>query len=63
MYYILDDATGEIIYASREEDDPNFEFYQSHPDYNPNPLQPRSTSLEDFLRYEEEEMNTYEETK
>ena len=53
LYYIQDENTGEIIYASREKDDPGFEFYQEHQDYNPNPLQPRRTNLDDFLMYED----------
>ncbi|MBR2290155.1 MAG: hypothetical protein IJ867_06160 [Clostridia bacterium] len=51
LYYIIDEVTGEIIYASQDENDPNFDFYREHPDYNPNPLEPRSTRLDDFWGY------------
>jgi len=57
LYYIKDEKTGEIIYASYDENDPDFEFYKEHPDYNPNPLAIRSTNLEDFIYYGEYEEN------
>jgi len=50
LYYIRDDTTGEIIHASYDESD--LDFYQKHPDYNPNPLVPRSTNLNDFVKRE-----------
>lgn len=43
---------GEIISASRNEED--LKFYKDHPDYNPNPLIQRSTNLNDFLYVGEE---------
>lgn len=47
LYYLKDENTGEIIAASRDEND--LQFYIDHPDYNPDPLTPRSKNLEDFL--------------
>ena len=47
LYYVEDKETGEIISASREEED--LEFYESHPDYNPNPLSPKPTDLDGYL--------------
>ena len=47
LYYIRDENTGEIITASYNEED--IEFYKEHPDYNPNPLAPRITNLNDYL--------------
>lgn len=49
LYYIQDELTGEIIYASQDENDSRLKFYTKHPDYNPNPLQPRSSNLKDFI--------------
>lgn len=49
LYYVKDEKTGEIIGASQNEED--LEFYKENPDYNPNPLAPRSTSLQDFVSY------------
>jgi hypothetical protein len=57
LYYIQDEATGEIISASTNEDD--LDFYIENPDYNPNPLSSRSTDLSSFVSYdydEEEEL-------
>ena len=50
LYYITDENTGEIIGASRDEND--LEFYKKHPDYNPNPLSNRSTNIQDFVDYD-----------
>jgi uncharacterized membrane protein YvbJ len=55
LYYIKDESTGEIIYASEDEDDPELQFYKEHPDYNPNPLSSRSTDLSSFVSFESEE--------
>ena len=46
LYYVRDEKTGEIIGASQDETD--LEFYKENPDYNPNPLQQRSTDIEDY---------------
>lgn len=46
-------STGEILYASYDEDDAMLDFYKNNSDYNPNPLAPKRTSLEDFVRMEE----------
>ena len=47
LYYVEDKETGEIISASRDEGD--LEFYESHPDYNPNPLSPKTKDLNSYL--------------
>ena len=49
LYYVKDEETGDILYASYDENDPSLEFYKEHPDYNPNPLNSRSRNLEDFI--------------
>ncbi len=49
LYYIKDKATNEIITASSNEED--LEFYKENPDYNPNPLAPKSTELSSFMDY------------
>ena len=54
LYYIKDEATGEILYASDDENSPAFKIYRDDPDYNPNPLQARPTSLEEFMIQDEE---------
>lgn len=46
LYYVRDGQTGEIIGVSQDETD--LEFYKENPDYNPNPLQERSTNIEDY---------------
>ena len=46
FYYIENKETGEIITASHDETD--LEFYESHPDYNPNPLGVKPTELERY---------------
>lgn len=53
LYYLKDESTGEIIYASEDENDPSFDFYIEHPDYNPNPLSPKKTRLEEYIVHEE----------
>lgn len=53
LYYVKNESTGEILYASYDEDDAMLDFYKNNPDYNPNPLAPKRTSLEDFVRMEE----------
>jgi len=53
LYYIKDEETGEILYASYDENNPDFEFYKEYPNYNPNPLKIKTKSLEDYLRTEE----------
>ncbi len=47
LYYVEDRETGEIISASRDEED--LKFYESHPDYNPNPLSSKPTDLNSYL--------------
>ena len=42
---------GEIISASYNEHD--LDFYKEHPDYNPNPLSPKKTRLEEYIVHEE----------
>jgi uncharacterized membrane protein YvbJ len=59
LYYIKDESTGEIIYASEDEDDPELQFYKEHPDYNPNPLSSRSTDLSSFASFKSEEEQDY----
>ncbi len=49
MYYVKDEATGEIIYASYDKDDTMLDFYKNNPDYNPNPLDPKKTTLEEYV--------------
>ena len=49
LYYIKDEKTGEILGASQDETD--LKFYEENPDYNPNPLQKRSTNIEDYYSY------------
>lgn len=51
LYYIKDEETGEIVSASYDETD--LEFYKENPDYNPNPLAPKTTNLDDYINYEE----------
>lgn len=46
LYYIKNEVTGEIISASQNEDE--LEFYKDNPEYNPNPLQEKTNSLEDY---------------
>ena len=46
LYYIKNEVTGEIISASQNEDE--LEFYKDNPEYNPNPLQEKANSLEDY---------------
>lgn len=61
LYYLRDEETGEIIHASQNEDD--LDFYREHPDYNPNPLAPRSDNLRDFVdinAYENQELESTE---
>lgn len=61
LYYLKDEETGEIIHASQSEDD--LDFYREHPDYNPNPLAPRSDNLRDFVdinAYENQELESTE---
>lgn len=48
LYYIKDNNTNEIIYATQDENDPELQFYLEHPDYNPTPLVPRSTDLKSW---------------
>ena len=50
LYFVRDEKTGEIIGASRDEDD--LKFYEENPDYNPNPLQTRSTNIEDYIYFD-----------
>lgn len=52
LYYIMKPGTDEIVYATKDENDPNLEFYKKYPDYNPTPLVPKSTNIEDFLYIE-----------
>ena len=47
LYYVRDEKTGEIIGVSQDETD--LEFYKENPDYNPNPLQQRSTDINDYI--------------
>ena len=47
LYYIEDEKSGEIISISRDEKD--LEFYESHPDYNPNPLSSSQKDLNSYL--------------
>ena len=49
LYYIKDEETGEILGASQDETD--LKFYEENPDYNPNPLQKRSTNIEEYYSY------------
>ena len=51
LYYVRDEKTGEIIGASRDEED--LKFYEENPDYNPNPLQTRPTDIEDYTYFED----------
>lgn len=51
LYYIKDEETGEIISASKDE--AYLKIYIDNPDYNPNPLTQKSTSLQDFINSEE----------
>ena len=53
LYYLEDSSSGNIIYASYDKDDPSFEFYREHPDYNPNPLSSNSRTLNDFVSYDD----------
>lgn len=46
LYYIKNEVTGEIISASQNEDE--LDFYKDNPEYNPNPLQEKTNSLEDY---------------
>lgn len=46
------ESTGEILYASYDEDDAMLDFYRDNPDYNPNPLAPKKTNLEDYIELE-----------
>ena len=50
LYYVRDEKTGEIIGASRDKED--LKFYEENPDYNPNPLQTRSTNIEDYIYFD-----------
>ena len=52
LYYIQD-SEGNIISASSNIED--LEFWEKHPDYNPNPLIKKSTDLEDYLYVDKEE--------
>ena len=47
LYYVKDEKTGEIIGFSQDEAD--LDFYKENPDYNPNPLQPRSKDINDYI--------------
>ena len=51
LYYVRNKKTGEIIGASRDEED--LRFYEENPDYNPNPLQTRPTDIEDYTYFED----------
>lgn len=53
LYYIKNEETDEIISASYNEHD--LDFYKEHPDYNPNPLEPKNKTLKDYIiNYQEE---------
>ena len=52
LYYIIDKETNEIISASQNEED--LKFYEENLDYDPNPLAPKSTDIEDFIYYDYE---------
>ena len=47
IYYLEDEETGEIIGASKYKED--LQFYIDNPDYNPNPLNQRSSSIENYI--------------
>lgn len=51
LYYIRNNETGEIIQASTNKED--LQFFKENLDYNPDPLTPRSTNLEDFVEVTE----------
>lgn len=51
LYYLKDNETGEIIYASRNKEE--LQVYVDNPDYNPNPLAPKKTTLEEYMYTEE----------
>ena len=53
LYYLKNNETGEIIYASRHEEE--LQVYIDNPYYNPNPLAPKRTTLEDYMYLEEYE--------
>lgn len=61
LYYLKNEETGEIIQASRNEDD--LQFFLENPDYNPDPLTERSTNLEDFINYGAEKFDNEEVTE
>ena len=61
LYYIRDDATNEIVSASESEE--GLLIYKEHPDYNPNPLAPRSDNLRDFVDIEEFENQELNDTE
>lgn len=52
LYYLKDESTGEIINANMDLE--SFEIYKIDPEYNPNPLIPKSTELSDFISSDEE---------
>lgn len=47
LYYVKNKESGEIITASHDKTD--LEFYESHPDYNPNPLGTKPTNLDKYM--------------
>ena len=53
LYYVKNESTGEILYASYDEDDAMLDFYKNNPDYNPNPLVYKKTTLEEYMYGEE----------
>lgn len=61
LYYIIDEETGEIIYASTTEAD--LDFYKENPDYNPNSYTIRSTNLQDFIDTEMSESQLIEDAE
>ena len=51
LYYLKNDETDEIMYASRNKEE--LQVYVDNPDYNPNPLAPKKTTLEEYMYMEE----------
>ena len=47
LYYIEDKENGNIIQVSNDKTD--LQFYEENPDYNPNPLQTKSTNIKDYI--------------
>lgn len=62
LYYLKNNETNEIIYASRNKEE--LQIYIDFPDYNPNPLAQKKTTLEEYMTdymYMEENENINEE--